>query len=85
MTSKTNDRAGSPITYENDIRPLFRMFDISSMKREGGFDLSKYDDVKREAENIYRRLADKTMLCDRPWSDDNIALFRTWIDTGLQP
>jgi hypothetical protein len=79
------NRGDPAISYAADIRPLFRPFDITSMKRDAGFDLSNYDDVKREAEIIYQRLSDKSMPCDRPWSEDKIALFGRWIDDGLQP
>ncbi len=47
--------------------------------------LDDYEDVKAEAENIYTRLADKTMPPDNPWSDDDIASFKQWIDDGCLP
>jgi hypothetical protein len=49
------------------------------------FDLSSYDDVRANAERIYRRLADGTMPCYGPWPADNVQRFRTWIDNGFAP
>ena len=44
------------------------------------FDLSEYDDVKANAQGILDRLTDGSMPCDAPWSADQIALFREWMD-----
>jgi len=69
--------------FAADIRPLFRDKDIKRMAF--AFDLGSYDDVKSNADGIYERLADGSMPCDGAWSPDQIALFRQWIDDGLQP
>jgi hypothetical protein len=66
--------------FERDIRPLFRENDIDEMRF--AFDLSRYDDVKDNAETIYQRLEDQSMPCDEPWPAERIALFRQWIDAG---
>jgi hypothetical protein len=68
------------VTYEQDIRPLFRDGDIKSMSF--AFDLSSYEDVRENAEAIYERLADGTMPCDGAWASDDVARFRRWIDDG---
>jgi hypothetical protein len=57
--------------------------DVSSMSRF--FDLSSHDDVRANAEGIYRRLADGTMPCYGSWPADNVQRFRTWIDNGFAP
>ena len=67
-------------SFARDIRPLFRDKDIEDM--QFAFDLSKYDDVKNNAAAIYERLADGSMPCDGPWSEDHITQFREWIDEG---
>src|SRR5262245_2809181 len=64
------------LSYATDIRPLFRQKDINAMRR--WFDLSAYEDVRASGEVIYQRLSTKTMPCDGPWTDDNIAKFRQW-------
>jgi hypothetical protein len=71
------------VAFARDIRPLFSNRDVSSMARF--FDLSSYDDVRANAEPIYRRLADGTMPCYGPWPADNVQRFRTWIDNGFAP
>jgi len=71
------------VSYKKDIRPLFNDRDISSMMFK--FDLSKYEDVRDNADAIYQVLASKKMPCYGGWSDDNIALFGKWIEQGKQP
>jgi hypothetical protein len=71
------------VTFAEDIRPLFRDGDITSMSF--AFDLSSYEDVRANAEQIYERLADGTMPCDRPWPSNDLECFRTWIDNGSPP
>jgi hypothetical protein len=71
------------ISYEQNIRQLFRDRDIQSMKFV--FDLSSYDDVRANAEAIYARLADGTMPCDGAWPAEDVERFRTWIDHGSPP
>src|SRR5438874_10691236 len=43
------------VTFAQDIRPLFRDRDVRSMSF--AFDLSSYEDVRTNAEEIYERLA----------------------------
>jgi hypothetical protein len=73
------------LSFSKDIRSLFRDdLDVQAMK-DMGLDLSSYDDVKSQAENIYSRLADGSMPCDGAWPQDQIARFRKWIDEGMVP
>jgi hypothetical protein len=67
-------------SFQRDIRPLFREEDIDMM--EFAFDLSSYDDVRANAEDIYERVADGTMPCDAAWPAGRVDLFRRWIDAG---
>ena len=46
------------------------------------FDLSSYEDVKENAEDIYDRVEDGTMPCDGAWPAERVRLFRAWIDSG---
>jgi hypothetical protein len=75
--------AQDAVTYAGDIRPLFRDRDVRSMSF--AFDLSSYEDVRANAEDIYGRLADGTMPCDQGWSTEDVERFRTWIDNGSPP
>jgi hypothetical protein len=71
------------VSFERDIRPLFRDGDIRSMSF--AFDLSSYDDVRTNASGIHDRLAAGTMPCDTAWPPENVARFQAWIDGGFTP
>ena len=71
----------SDLSFERDILPLFREEDIDSMSF--AFDLSSYEDVSQNAEEIHSRLAEGTMSCDGPWPEENVERFRQWIDAGM--
>ena len=70
-------------SFAADIRPLFREDDVDSMSF--AFDLASYDDVRDNAEAIYERVADGTMLCDEEWPAERLSLLRRWIDAGMAP
>lgn len=71
------------LSFAKDIRPLFRSKDIEEMR--AWFDLSRYEDVKRHAADIYQRVADGDMPCDQSWSAQHVQTFKAWIDEGLLP
>ena len=73
------------LSFSADIRPLFRSYDIDSMKEYRGIDLSSYEDVKKHAQAIYGRLSAKTMPCDGPWSDKQVQKFKEWTESGMEP
>jgi hypothetical protein len=83
--AKQRTAAGDAIrlTYEQNIRPLFRDRDIQSMSF--AFDLSSYDDVRANAEAIYEKLAAGSMPCDGAWDAEDVKRFRAWIDGGSPP
>jgi hypothetical protein len=71
--------------FAADIRPLFRDSpDVESMK-DMGLDLSSYEDVQAKAQSIYSSLEDGSMPCDGPWPREQVALFKRWMDEGMQP
>jgi hypothetical protein len=73
------------LSFAKDIRPLFRDTpDVASMK-EFGLDLSSYADVKAKAQSIHETLVEGTMPCDGAWPQDQIALFKRWMDEGMAP
>jgi len=74
------DPQNNEVSFVADVRPLFRDLDIGQMRHY--VDLSDYTDVRSHAEAIYERVEDGSMPCDQPWTDDNVALFRRWIDGG---
>jgi hypothetical protein len=68
-------------SYERDIRPLFRESDRESM--EFAFDLWNYHDVCKYAHDILGRLTEGSMPCDGEWPEEQIALFRRWVEAGM--
>lgn len=77
------DVGGSGLSFARDIRPLFRDGDREAM--EFAFDLHAYEDVQENADAILERLEDGSMPCDGEWPDEQVALFRAWIDGGAAP
>lgn len=74
-----------PLSFAKDIRTLFRDDpDVEAMK-PFGMDLSSYDDVRSQAENILARLEDGSMPCDEPWPAAQIDRFRQWMSEGMAP
>ena len=73
------------LSFAKDIRPLFRDTpDIDSMKAYG-LDLSSYEEVKAKAEAIYATLKDGSMPCDGAWMDEQVELFKRWMNEGMAP
>ena len=71
------------LSFERDIRPLFRDRDVRSM--QFAFDLASHEDVRTNGEPIYARLANGTMPCDGAWADEDVQRFRSWLDNGALP
>ena len=71
---------GSRLSFEDDIKPLFRDKDRERM--QWAFDLWSYDDVKENAPQILERLQDGDMPCDGAWPDEQIDTFRRWVNAG---
>ncbi len=69
-----------PVSFAQDIKPLFREMDRDSMTF--AFDLWDVDDVRSNAEAILDRLRDGSMPCDDGWSADEVERFTRWIATG---
>ena len=69
-----------PMSFETDIKPLFRERDRESM--EFAFDLWSYDEVSQHADDILDRLRDGTMPCDGAWPQAQLDLFERWIAVG---
>jgi hypothetical protein len=69
-----------PISFAQDVKPLFREGDRESMK--WAFDLSSYDDVAANSDAILGKLRDGTMPCDGAWPEEQVDLFQRWVDAG---
>ena len=73
------------LSFAKDIRPLFRdEQDVGAMK-PFGLDLSSYDEVRAQAENIVARLEDGSMPCDEVWPQSRIDVFKLWMSEGMAP
>jgi len=71
------------LSFESDVRPLFRERDRGAMLSVAGFDLWKRDDVAEHSEGILARLEDGSMPCDQAWPPDHVDLFRRWVGHGM--
>ncbi|HWD56174.1 MAG TPA: hypothetical protein VG346_13695 [Acidimicrobiales bacterium] len=71
------------VSYETDIKPLFREHDRESMKR--AFDLWSLDDVRAHAAAILERVKNGSMPCDGAWPPERVQLFQRWVDNGTAP
>lgn len=68
-------------SFARDIEPLFRTRDRQSMR--WAFDLGNYQDVSQHAQAILERLENGSMPCDGKWPDEQIDLFRRWVEAGM--
>ena len=75
--------ATQPVSFETDVKPLFRERDRSSM--EFAFDLWSADDVSENADAILDRLKAGTMPCDGAWPQAQVDLFARWVAGGKAP
>jgi hypothetical protein len=77
------------VSFASQIRPLFTQTDIDHISFF--CDLSSYEDVKTNAQDIANRLqgiGGRVMPPPGdggPWSKQNIDLFKQWIADGCQP
>jgi hypothetical protein len=72
--------ANEPLSFETDVKPMFRERDRSSM--EFAFDLWSHDDVSEHADAILARLQEGTMPCDGGWPQSQVDLFQRWVENG---
>jgi hypothetical protein len=72
----------SDISFDDDIKPLFREKDRDSMRRS--FDLWSYDDVRTHAGAIAQRLKNGSMPCDGAWPAEKVELFERWVEQDQQ-
>jgi hypothetical protein len=71
------------LSFERDVRPLFRERDRGAMLGVAQFDLWARDDVAEHAQAILQRLENGSMPCDQAWPGDQVAVFRRWVDAGM--
>ena len=71
---------GDKLSFERDIRPLFRAKDRDSMM--AAFDLFDYDDVVDNADAIVGALRSGQVPCDDAWPAAQVDKLQQWIDAG---
>lgn len=72
---------GDKLSFERDIKPLFRAKDRDSMLT--AFDLFDYADVVENADAIVGSLRSGQMPCDGAWPEAQVDKLQQWIDTGM--
>lgn len=77
MTSAADDGG---LSFERDVRPLFRDKDRDSMM--SAFDLFDHADVAENADAIVGALRSGQMPCDGAWPDSQVVALQEWIDAG---
>jgi hypothetical protein len=71
---------GDKLSFERDIKPLFRTKDRDSMLK--AFDLFDYADVVEHADAIVGALRSGKMPCDDAWPAARVDTLQHWIDLG---
>jgi hypothetical protein len=71
---------GEKLSFEQDIRPLFREKDREAML--AAFDLFDYDDVVEKADAIVGAVRSGQMPCDGAWPAEQVDTLQRWIDAG---
>ena len=71
---------GESVSFDQDIKPLFRSRDRESMQRR--FDLWSYDDVSTNATAILAQVRAGTMPCDGAWPSEQVELLQRWVNGG---
>jgi len=69
------------LSFEQDIKPLFRAKDRESML--AAFDLFEYKDVVENADAIVGALRSGKMPCDGAWPASQVDKLQQWIDAGF--
>jgi len=64
--------ADEPVSFEAQVKPLFRERDRESMQR--AFDLWSYDDVSQHADAILGTVKTGSMPCDGAWPPDQVEI-----------
>lgn len=72
---------GDKLSFEQDIRPLFREKDREAML--AAFDLFDYDDVVEKADAIVGAVRGGQMPCDGAWPAEQVDKLQRWIDAGM--
>jgi hypothetical protein len=78
------------VSFKTDILPMFTGVDIEHMSYAGVLlDDYAYMSEPANAESVYEQVAAGSMppgdSGEQPWSQDQVRLFKGWMDGGRQP
>jgi hypothetical protein len=78
------------VSFKTEILPLFTSMDIEHMSRAGvSLDDYAYMSQPANASSVYETVSTGAMpprdSCEQPWSQDQVQLFKAWMDGGYQP
>ena len=76
----TSPSEGNQLSFERDIKPLFRTKDRDSMLQ--AFDLFDYGAVVERSDAIVGALRSGKMPCDGAWPDSQVDKLQQWIGQG---
>jgi hypothetical protein len=76
----TSPGEGGGLSFERDVKPLFRAKDRDSMR--AAFDLFEYADVAEHADAIVAAVRSGRMPCDGAWPESRVEKLQQWIDLG---
>ncbi len=71
------------VSFELDIAPLFDERDHEAMQIM--FDLWDVESVREHADAILEQVESGRMPCYGAWPEDQVALFRRWMEGGMRP
>jgi hypothetical protein len=80
-----------PVSFNNDIKPLFRPIDVSHMEPMGVLlddyaYMSDATDNHANAQGVLDVLTQRTMPPGGPfWTQDKLDLFKKWMAEGYKP
>lgn len=83
MVTDHQDEPAAPLSFERDIRPLFRDKDRTSMLR--AFDLWSLADVVAHQDAILDQVRGGHMPCDGAWPQQDVSLLARWAAQGSPP
>ena len=77
------------VSFKIDILPMFTSMDIAHMSRAGVLlDDYTYMSNPASATSVYEQVAAGTMppgdSGEQPWSQEQVQLFKAWMDAGYQ-
>ncbi len=73
------------VSFAGNIQPLFQQYQGRMSWR---FDLTRYEDVRQNAELIYGYIVPGGGMPPAPYdpfSADQVAMFKSWMDEGCPP